>query len=191
MEAGQLLPAFRASVSDPGRRPSDPADGLAARPAGLAEHSRGLADRFDVQFSSWAVLIGDLASPALERRPAPEKWNAREHLAHATRMHGVCAARIRVILARRAPLLPAYRAERDPTWPRWRETPAPDLVAIAAGRRAALIEAVRRLSEEDLARIGVHSRLGPLPLSAWLEFFLVHEAHHLYAIFKLVREPAV
>jgi len=57
-----------------------------------------------------------------------------------------------------------------------------------AGRRVGLIEAVRSLSEPDLARIGVHAALGPLALSEWLEFFLVHEAHHLYQIFKLVRE---
>ena len=161
-----------------------------ADPGGPAGRPGGLADRLDSQFSSWPVVIGDLASPALEARPDPEKWSARDHLAHATRMHGVCAARTRVILARHAPLLPAYRAENDPTWRRWRETSASDLMAIAAGRRAALIEAVRALSEDDLARIGVHSRLGPLPLSTWLEFFLVHEAHHLYAIFRLVRSGA-
>lgn len=158
--------------------------------AGLAGHSRGLADRMDSQFSSWPVFVGDLAAPALDVSPAAGKWSAREHLAHATRMHGLLAARIRVILARDAPLLPAYRAEKDPTWRRWRETPAPDLMAIAAGRRADVIATVRPLSEEGLARIGVHSRLGPLALSTWIEFFLVHEAHHLYAIFKLVRGAA-
>jgi hypothetical protein len=65
---------------------------------------------------------------------------------------------------------------------------APELLGTAAGRRAGLIEAVRSLSDGDLARIGVHANLGPLALSDWIEFFLVHEAHHLYTIFKLVRE---
>lgn len=147
-----------------------------------------LGRRLDVQFSSWPAVLGDLASPRLDRAPAPGKWSAREHLAHVTRMHGVCGARMRVILARESPLLPPYRAEKDPTWRQWREMPAPDLLGTAAGRRAGLIEAVRPLSETELARIGVHARLGPLPLSQWFDFFLVHEAHHLYQIFKLVRE---
>jgi hypothetical protein len=147
-----------------------------------------LAGRLDAQFSSWPGVLGDAASPRLDRAPAPGKWCAREHLAHVTRMHGVCAARVRVILARESPLLPPYRAEKDPTWRQWQAMTAPELLGTAAGRRAGLIEAVRSLSDGDLARIGVHANLGPLALSDWIEFFLVHEAHHLYTIFKLVRE---
>ena len=147
-----------------------------------------LARRLDGQFTSWPSVLGDLDSPLLDRVPAPGKWSAREHLAHVTRMHGVCGARMRVILARESPLLPPYRAEKDPTWGRWRAMRAPDLLGTAAGRRAGLIEAARSLSDGDLARIGVHARLGPLPLSQWFDFFLVHEAHHLYQIFKLARE---
>jgi len=147
-----------------------------------------IAARLDAQFSSWTTVLGDLSSPAMDSPPAAEKWCAREHLAHLARMHGVWAARIRVILARDRPLLPPYRAEKDPTWREWRALSAPDLLATAAGRRAGLIETVGGLSDTELARVGVHAKLGPLALSEWLEFFLVHEAHHLYAIFKLVRE---
>ncbi len=147
-----------------------------------------LAARLDAQFSAWPAALGDPASPRLDRAPAPDKWCAREHLAHMTRMHGVCAARVRVILARESPLLPPYRAEKDPTWRQWRALTAPELLGTAAGRRAGLIEAVGSLSDAALSRIGVHANLGPLALSEWIEFFLVHEAHHLYQIFKLVRE---
>jgi len=153
----------------------------------LSAAAEEIARRLDAQFSSWTTALGDPASPALDRPPAPEKWSGREHLAHVTRMHGVCAARIRVILAREAPLLPAYRAERDPTWRQWRAMPVSALLGIAAGRRSALLAAVRALSDGDLERIGVHGTLGPLALSTWLDFFLLHEAHHLYAIFKLAR----
>jgi hypothetical protein len=147
-----------------------------------------LAARLDAQFASWTSAVGDPASPRLDRVPEPGKWCAREHLAHATRMHSVAAARTRVILARESPLLPPYRAEKDPTWRQWRGIAAPELLGIAAGRRAAMIERVRELSDAELARVGVHARLGPLTLAEWLEFFLVHEAHHMYQIFKLVRE---
>jgi hypothetical protein len=147
-----------------------------------------LAARLDAQFSSWTTAVGDPASPRLGRVPEPGKWCAREHLAHATRMHSVHAARTRVILARESPLLPPYRAEKDPTWRQWRAIPAAELLGIAAERRAAMIGRVRELSDAELARVGVHARLGPLALWEWTEFFLVHEAHHLYQIFKLTRE---
>lgn len=145
------------------------------------------AARLASQFDAWPAVVGDLASPRLERRPAEGKWNAREQLAHVTRMHGVCAARIRVILARDRPTLPPYRVERDTSWERWVQYSVPDLLAVAAGRRVDLMSMVRGLNDAAFDRVGVHAQLGPLPLSEWLEFFLVHEAHHLYAIFKLAR----
>jgi hypothetical protein len=43
------------------------------------------------------------------------------------------------------------------------------------------------LTEEDFARTGVHPKFGAMSLSLWLEFFLVHEAHHLYVVLQLVR----
>ena len=153
----------------------------------MTGRSSELAARLGAQFDAWPSVVGDLSSPGLETRPAEGKWNAREQLAHIARMHGVCAARIRVILARELPTLPAYRVERDPSWERWRQYSVTDLLAVAAGRRVDLMAMVRALDDPALDRVGVHAELGPLPLSEWLEFFLVHEAHHLYAIFKLAR----
>jgi len=151
--------------------------------------SSELAAGLGAQFDAWPAVVGDLTSRKLETRPAEGKWSAREQLAHIARMHGVCAARIRVILARDRPTLPAYRVERDPSWERWKQYSVADLLAVAAGRRVDLMAMVRALDDPALDRVGVHAGLGPLPLSDWLEFFLVHEAHHLYAIFKLSRAP--
>ena len=39
---------------------------------------------------------------------------------------------------------------------------------------------VDSLDAEDLARSGVHPSLGALAIPDWIEFFLLHEAHHLY-----------
>jgi hypothetical protein len=53
--------------------------------------------------------------------------------------------------------------------------------------RAKLMTRLRSLNEEDFARTGVHPKFGSMSLSMWLEFFLVHEAHHLYVVLQLVR----
>jgi hypothetical protein len=53
--------------------------------------------------------------------------------------------------------------------------------------RAKLMARLRSLTAEDFERTGVHPRFGEMSLSLWLEFFLVHEAHHLYAVLQLVR----
>jgi len=53
--------------------------------------------------------------------------------------------------------------------------------------RAKLMARLRSLNKEDFERTGVHPKFGPMSLSLWLEFFLVHEAHHLYVVLQLVR----
>jgi hypothetical protein len=30
--------------------------------------------------------------------------------------------------------------------------------------------------------VGVHPHLGPFAVTDWVEFFLLHEAHHLYQV---------
>lgn len=34
-------------------------------------------------------------------------------------------------------------------------------------------------------RIGLHPVYGPMTLEGWTEFFLLHEAHHLFTILRL------
>jgi hypothetical protein len=115
--------------------------------------------RLDAQFSAWTTTLGDLSAPAMERAPEAGKWSAREHLAHITRMHGVCAARVRVILARVSPLLPPYRAEKDPTWRQWRAMTGPELLGTAAGRRATLIETVGALAARGVGFTSLQEHL--------------------------------
>jgi hypothetical protein len=44
------------------------------------------------------------------------------------------------------------------------------------------------MDETSLQRIGRHARYGRLTVVQWVEFFLLHEAHHLYTIFMIVQE---
>ena len=45
---------------------------------------------------------------------------------------------------------------------------------------------VSTLSESSFMRSGKHPVYGELSIPRWIEFFLLHEAHHLFTIFKLV-----
>ena len=40
----------------------------------------------------------------------------------------------------------------------------------------------------DLVKTGTHPAFGQMTLMQWLNFFLLHEAHHLFTIFKLGAE---
>jgi uncharacterized damage-inducible protein DinB len=128
-----------------------------------------------------------VATESLSRRVTPGKWSAGENLAHLARYHEVFLERIERVLAESAPVFGRYRAEEDPEWPKWQDRPASDVLADLASLRARLIVKLRSLAEEDFHRTGTHPRLGEMSLALWLEFFLVHEGHHLLTVLQLVR----
>ncbi len=117
----------------------------------------------------------------------PGKWSAHENLAHLARYHQIFLERIDRILAEDAPIFGRYRAEDDPEWPSWASLPSQQVLVRLSGMRTKLMAKLRSLSESDFLRTGVHPKFGAMNLSLWLEFFLVHEAHHLYVVLGLVR----
>lgn len=143
--------------------------------------------RLATQLDALPLLLGDVAPEAL-RRPSPSgKWSAHDNLAHVGRQNEVFLERVRRIVAEDSPALPQYRAEQDPAWPAWRALPTDEVLRRLDAARAELVAELQRLSPADFARTGTHSRFGTLNLAAWIEFFLAHEAHHLYTILKRSR----
>jgi hypothetical protein len=145
------------------------------------------AVRLRTQLDTLPLLLAGVDDEAPEWRPAPGKWSAREQLAHLARYHEVTGERLRRILAEPEPSFPRYRAEEDPEWPRWAALPLAAVTAELAARRAGLVTAVAAIPPASLARRGIHPVLGAMPIPLWLEFFLLHEGHHLFAIMQLVR----
>jgi uncharacterized damage-inducible protein DinB len=133
------------------------------------------------------AALQDVPLETLSASVVPGKWSAHDQLAHLARYHQVFLQRIERILAEQSPEFPHYRAEDDPEWPAWSGLPTPRLLVRISSMRAKLMARLRSLSEEEFERTGVHPKFGEMPLSLWLEFFLVHEAHHLYMVLQLVR----
>jgi hypothetical protein len=143
--------------------------------------------RLKQQLDALPTILGSAGLEALRRRPASRGWSALENLAHLGRHHQVMLDRLRRILAEDTPLIPAYRAETDPGWPAWRSLPPDKVLARLRALRKELFGLVSTLTPAQLARTGAHTTLGPLTVEQWLEFFLVHEAHHLYVVMKRAR----
>ncbi len=76
----------------------------------------------------------------------------------------------------------------DPKWPQWAAMPASELLTRLRALRARMLELVQQLSDAELSRTAVHARFGEMTLVQWLEFFLLHEAHHLLVVMQRVRE---
>jgi len=147
-----------------------------------------LVARLDAQLDSLRLVLARATPATLEARPRPEEWSAREHLAHLARHHAVFLGRLRRLLAEDRPALGRYRAEDDPEWPAWAGLPLDEILARLRAVRSELLALVRGLSPTESARTGLHPTFGELDVAGWLEFILLHEAHHLYTALVRVGE---
>src|SRR6476661_350567 len=154
----------------------------------MTDHSQRLQRRETQLQDFLSVTLNGVLMETLKAKPVSGKWSAHEQLAHLARYHQIFLQRIDRILTEQAPEFPRYRAEDDLEWPAWTGLPTSQLLVRISSMRSKLMARLRSLSEEDFERTGVHPKFGPMSLSLWLEFFLVHEAHHLYVVLQLVRK---
>lgn len=137
--------------------------------------------RFERQPEAFRLLEAQAQSREwTDVRPAAGGWSAREHVAHLARHAVVFKDRLARILREVNPAVGRYRAEDDPEWPAWGALPWEVVLERWRAARGELTSFVAALSPRDLARTGLHPTFGELTLPEWLEFFLLHEAHHLY-----------
>jgi hypothetical protein len=139
-----------------------------------------LVERLHTQLDALSFILARATPAALEARPRPDEWSARENLAHLARHHAVFLERLRRLLAEDGPDLGRYRAEDDPDWPDWAALPLDRILERLRALRAELFALVRSLPPAACARTGRHPTFGELDVAGWLEFFLLHEGHHLY-----------
>lgn len=147
-----------------------------------------LALRLTSQSRTLMAVAESADAAVFNRRPPSDKWSAREQFAHVTRVHDAFVARVRRILDEDSPLLNAYRAEADPEWPRWQQLSRDVLMQEFKQKREEVLVLLRGLDDADLIRrVGSHPLFGAMTLAAWFEFFLVHEAHHIYVMMRRAR----
>ncbi|MEM6427622.1 MAG: DinB family protein [Deinococcota bacterium] len=150
----------------------------------LAETVRS---RLETQFEALFELLGGVEQDRLELRPESDKWSIRENIAHLGRYHEVFLQRMDRILNEDTPQLGRYSNEEDTEAEAWMILDYHVVLNKLKEQRAKLITFATGLSAEQLERTGVHPKLGQLSVSMWFEFFLLHEAHHLYRILWLSR----
>src|SRR5438105_2741212 len=157
----------------------------------LSMLSDSLVARLRGQFDTLSSLARGVGSDALDWRPSTGKWSARENLAHLGRYHQVFLERIRRILSEDHPTLTRYRAEDDREWARWVTLSIDDLLGRIGTLRRELTALINGLSDSELDRTGNHPLFGDLTVRRWIEFFLLHEAHHLYTMMNRLGEAAL
>jgi uncharacterized damage-inducible protein DinB len=125
-------------------------------------------------------LLEGVGAEAFLQRPMREKWSAHENLAHLGRYYEIFLERIERILKEDTPEFGRYRAEDDQGFLQWVALSTTDVIREMRVTREHMLRRLETLSEDEFARKGVHALYGELTLTQWLEFFLIHEGHHLY-----------
>jgi hypothetical protein len=144
--------------------------------------------RLSHQLSSFRSWIANADARDVAWIPPSGKWSALLNLAHVARHHEVTQERLARVQLEDNPTFPRYDEADDPAWARWRTLELDQVWAAIDERRSALIAVADSYTPEQLRRTGVHQKFGPMDVPRWLEFFLLHEAHHLYVVLQRLAE---
>jgi hypothetical protein len=147
-----------------------------------------ILDRLKTQHLSLPIILSGLGIDHWSDHPITEKWSIRDNVAHLARYQLVFMDRIHILMKGSEPVFEAYRAEDDLEFEKWQTKSPVQLTETLNGDRQTLTKLVTSLNAKEMGRIGVHAKFGRLTILDWTEFFLLHEAHHLFTIFRLAHE---
>ena len=147
-----------------------------------------LLHRLQFQYKPIEWLIRSVSPERINMKPAPEKWSMHDLVTHLAKYQPFFIERLYRILNEDQPAFNRYRAEEDPEFEQWRRWSIVSLIARLVQDRQRIYEIVTGLSEEQLKRKGRHIKFGLMEVTEWLDFFLWHEAHHIFIMYQLAHD---
>jgi hypothetical protein len=142
--------------------------------------------RLQYQHETIYTLIAGFTEEQIRLRNIPDKWSVFENIAHLAAYQPVFINRIDRIKREQDPAFDRYAAQEDPLFPAYLDKPLEELIRIMIMDRSTINRKLAGLEDAILLRTGLHPKFGLLTLELWIEFFLLHEAHHLFTMFKSV-----
>lgn len=141
--------------------------------------------RLNAQPEDLIQILSNIQPDMLEMEIQPGKWSIKANVAHLVRYQQESIQRVHSILKLWEPNIKRYVAEDDEEFPEVLSLPAGALIIHLKKDRIQFHNLLNSLTDEQLSRTGRHPVLGSLTLTEWIEFFLLHESHHMMTIFKL------
>ena len=83
------------------------------------------------------------------------------------------------------PYLNRYKADDDDGFYDWCEFKNEVIIEKTKLIRTEITDLISQLTTKELQQVGIHPKLGRMNVVDWLNFFLLHESHHIYTIFGL------
>ena len=134
------------------------------------------------------ILIKGISDAQLRKAIITGKWSIFENIVHLATYQHTFLKRMGIILQEHHPTFNRYTAEADPLFHDNLTLGTSAIMQDLALTREGINAMLTSLSDEELKRIGVHPAYGQMTILQWTEFFLLHESHHLFTIFKLGAE---
>lgn len=141
--------------------------------------------RLETQHSIIGELINKLNEEQCDQEVIPGKWTIHQQLAHLVRYQEVFFERVHFIMNTFNAVIPAYVADEDEGFQKATRLPVSQLLNNLNEMRQRINEFYFNLNSGELIRKGSHAELGNFSIALWAEFFLLHEAHHIFQIFRM------
>ena len=146
-----------------------------------------LVCRLKTQHLAVAEIVKHIDEQRINHQPEPGKWSIKDNIAHLVSYQPVFIGRIHQMLKGDTPVFNAYRADDQADFIEARGWSLEDLLSKLNGNRRQILELITNLPDDQLSLTGSHLKYGTLTITEWTEFFLLHEAHHLFTMFKLAK----
>ncbi len=150
-----------------------------------------VSTRLQYQHKSLLDLIDGLSDEEIRLHIQPGKWSIFEQIVHLETYQHTFINRVKQILDGNNPVFEKYSAEADPLFHDHCSSSSREVIQNLITLRKELAAGVLSFPETDLVKRGTHPTYGDFTLLQWLNFFLLHEAHHLFCIFKLSAQITV
>jgi uncharacterized damage-inducible protein DinB len=143
-----------------------------------------ITTRLQYQHKSLVELIDGLSDEQIRKPAEEDKWSIFENIVHLATYQHIFEIRLNQILKGNNPSFSRYSANEDPVFNQNLSKSTREVMQDLLGTRKDLAAKVDTLHESDIYKTGGHPLYGKMTLIQWLNFFLLHEAHHLFTIFK-------
>jgi len=150
--------------------------------------STSITTRLEYQHKSLLDIIEGLSDEQIRWQIISGKWSIFENIVHLATYQHAFMKRLDQILSEERPQFQRYVAESDPLFYDNCSRVTREIIQDLITTRREIIAKTFSLKDEELRRVGIHVAFGEMTVIMWLNFFLLHEAHHLFTIFKLVPE---
>ena len=150
--------------------------------------SSSVSTRLQYQHKSLLDIIEGLSDEQIRLNVNPGKWSVFENIVHLQTYQHTMISRIRLMLNEENPSFNAYVAEADPLFLDSCTNSSREIIQDLLTTRKEMASGILAFKEEELCKTGQHPKYGKMNVIEWLNFFLLHEAHHLFTIFKLTAE---